>query len=89
MKEMIDMSKQIAESAKKIVRYAEMISKHCTDKRCVHYSAAKMIIAMHRIKNDLQYCVKMIPTLSNQLNIIASVKFSTMAETDLSVSTYC
>ena len=37
-----------------------------------------------RIKANLQYCAEMIPTLSTQLRIIASVKAST--PDDISVS---
>ena len=40
-----------------------------------------------RIKANLQYCAEMIPTLSTQLRIIASVKAST--PDDISVSDNC
>ena len=68
--EMIDTAKAIAANGHTIVRLATLIGDHCTD---------------HTIRNELQYCVEMIPTLSTQLRIISSVKAATPE--DASVST--
>lgn len=37
-----------------------------------------------RMKSNLQYCAEMIPTLSTQLSIIASVKAATPNDTSVS-----
>jgi hypothetical protein len=60
--EMIHTAKAIAANGQVIVQFANIISDQCTDKR---------------MKANLQYCAEMIPTLSTQLRIIASVKAST------------
>ena len=43
------------------------------------------LLYMHRMKANLQYCAEMIPTLSTQLRIIASVKASTPTDTSVSL----
>lgn len=67
--EMINTAKAIAANGQTIVRFANLLSKQCTDER---------------IKGNLQYCSEMIPTLSTQLRIIASVKASTPDDTSVS-----
>jgi hypothetical protein len=59
MPEMIKTARDICKSAQELVNYANMISEQCTDKR---------------MKSNLQHRAEILPTLSNQLNIIASVK---------------
>ncbi len=39
---------------------------------------------LHRIKANLEYCAEMIPTLSTQLRIIASVKAATPDDASVS-----
>ena len=67
--DMIFTAKAIAAKGQAIVRFANIISELCTDKKT---------------KASLQSCAEMIPTLSTQLRIIASVKAST--PDDISVS---
>lgn len=67
--DMILTAKAIAANGQVIARFANIISDNCTDKT---------------IKSNLQYCVEMIPTLSTQLRIIASVKAVTPDDTSVS-----
>ncbi len=71
--EMIDTAKAIAANGQTIVRFASIIGDHCTNKT---------------IHSELQYCAEMIPTLSTQLRIIATVKASTPNDSSVSDS-YC
>ena len=66
--EMIHTAKAIAANGQVIARFANVICDNCTDKT---------------IKRNLQYCVEMIPTLSTQLRIIASVKAVTPDDTSV------
>ena len=68
--DMIYTAKAIAGNGQAIVRFANIISELCTDKKT---------------KASLQSCAEMIPTLSTQLRIIASVKASTPDDTSVSV----
>lgn len=70
--EMIDTAKAIAANGQTIVRFAGIIGDHCTDRT---------------IRNELQYCAEMIPTLSTQLRIIATVKASTPNDSSVSHAT--
>ena len=67
--DMIHTAKAIAANGQAIVRFANIISELCTDKKT---------------KASLQSCAEMIPTLSTQLRIIASVKASTPDDTSVS-----
>ena len=67
--EMINTAKAIAANGQGIVRFANLLSEQCTDEK---------------IKTDLQDYAEMIPTLSTQLSIIASVKASTPDDTSVS-----
>ena len=67
--DMIHTAKAVAANAQTIHRLANLISKQCVDERS---------------KNNLLCCAEMIPTLSTQLTILASVKTSTPE--DVSVS---
>lgn len=67
--EMIDTAKAIAANGQTIVRFAAIIGEHCTDKT---------------IRNELQYCTEMIPTLSTQLKIISTVKAATPNDSSVS-----
>ena len=67
--DMIFTAKAIAANGQAIVRFASIISELCTDKKT---------------KASLQSCAEMIPTLSTQLRIIASVKASTLDDTSVS-----
>jgi hypothetical protein len=69
--EMIHTAKAIAANGQVIVQFANIISDQCTDKR---------------MKANLQYCAEMIPTLSTQLRIIASVKASTPDDASVSLT---
>ncbi len=69
--EMIDTAKAIAANGQSMVRFASIIGEHCTDKT---------------IRNELQYCAEMIPTLSTQLRIIATVKAATPSDSSVSGS---
>lgn len=68
--DMIYTAKAIAANGQTIVRFANIISELCTDKKT---------------KASLQCCAEMIPTLSTQLRIIASVKASTPDDTSVSL----
>lgn len=68
--EMIHTAKAIAANGQTIVRFANLLSDQCMDRR---------------IKADLLHCSEMIPTLSTQLRIIASVKASTPDDTSADV----
>lgn len=67
--DMILTAKAIAANGQTIAKIANMISRQCVDKRSM---------------NNLLCCAEMIPTLSTQLTILASVKTST--PDDMSVS---
>ena len=69
--DMILTAKAIAANGQAIVKFASIISELCTDKKT---------------KASLQSCAEMIPTLSTQLRIIASVKASTPDDTSVSNS---
>ena len=72
--EMIHTAKAIAANGQTIVRFANLLSDQCMDRR---------------IKADLLHCSEMIPTLSTQLRIIASVKASTPDDTSVSYIHNC
>lgn len=67
--DMIHTAKAIAANGQAIVRFANVISELCTDKKT---------------KASLQSCAELIPTLSTQLRIIASVKASTPDDASVS-----
>ena len=76
---MITTAKAIAANALEIVKFANRISEQCLDKRyglsySCFYSAVSCLCS---VQANLQSCAEMIPTLSTQLRIIASVKNST------------
>jgi hypothetical protein len=60
--EMINTAKAIAANGNVIVQFAHLIAERCMDKR---------------MRDDLQYYAEMIPTLTQQLRIISSVKAAT------------
>lgn len=66
--DMINTAKAVAANGQTIAKIAHLISKRCKDPRT---------------RNNLQCCAEMIPTLSTQLAMLASVKIAT--PDDLSV----
>ena len=60
--DLINTAKAIAANGLQLVKIADLIGKQCVDKRS---------------RNNLQCYAEMIPTLSTQLAILASVKIST------------
>ncbi|XP_065837557.1 uncharacterized protein [Oscarella lobularis] len=60
--EMITMAKAIAANGNVMVRFAKGVAERCVDKR---------------MKKDLEYYAEVIPTISQQLRIISSVKAAT------------
>ena len=60
--DLINTAKAVAANGQTIAKIANLISGQCMDVRS---------------KNNLQCCAEMIPTLSTQLTILASVKTST------------
>ena len=89
--EMINTAKAIAANGQVIVQFANAISEQCTDKRSDSLQiTVGQINCSHspcRMKTDLQYCAEIIPTLSTQLRIIASVKASTPDDQSVSLHT--
>lgn len=67
--EMILTAKAVAANGQTVHRIANVISKQCEDMRS---------------RNNLLCCAEMIPTLSTQLTILASVKTSTPDDTSVS-----
>ncbi len=68
--EMILTAKALAANGQTIHKIANLISRQCVDERN---------------KNNLLCCAEMIPTLSTQLTILASVKTSTPDDISVSV----
>ena len=64
-------AKAVATNGQTIHKLANLISKQCVDERS---------------KNNLLCCAEMIPTLSTQLTILASVKMSTPDDVSVSVN---
>lgn len=91
--EMINTAKAIAANGQVIVQFANAISEQCTDKRSdcglqyIGQMNQLLLFCLSRMKTDLQYCAEIIPTLSTQLRIIASVKASTPDDQSVSLLT--
>ena len=69
--DMILTAKAVAANGQTIHKIANMLSRQCVDERS---------------RNNLLCCAEMIPTLSTQLTILASVKISTPDDISVSVS---
>lgn len=90
---MINTAKAIAANGQIIVHFANVISDQCTDKKSalcetILVSMIYVQITYVRMKANLECCAEMIPTLSTQLRIIASVKASTPDDVSVSQLTF-